>query len=1198
MRRKFSLYVPTLLLFRVTQVLWSLLLWLAAYSVSHAQAPPITPSGLNTQVSSPNTLPSGQTQYNITGGTRPSGGANLFHSFGDFNVPNNNLANFLNDSGLATSNILGRVTGGNLSNIFGTIQTTGFGGANLFLMNPAGFLFGSNATVNVGGMVAFTSADYMRLGDGKLFNAAPNPSADAVLSTAPVVAYGFLGSNPGAITVQGSQLTVTPGQSISLVGGDITIQSGALDNGTVRSPKLSAAGGQINLASVASPGEILTETLTQAPNINGQSFGTLGTIQVLEQSHIDASGNGGGTVLIRGGQFMLDNSTISANVTGPGPVINEVESIGGGIDIQVSGNAVIQNLGVLETNVANANPGVTYGGVHIKGDRIEILGTVTFEDAFGGTAGDIFSIFTGVHSNVGLGSTGGNSGHITLNANSILINNWAQVNTMTDGIGNAGNIILRANQNLDLPFGQISSGQSPLFEPPPVPRSGDAGSIELTSAQGNISLTKAVTITSQTIEGHGTVGTTTLNAPNGNILATDFTTIGPFIGIPTIRAGGSGGIVINANNLELANGSVITVTNLSNLPPGNITLNLSGSLTLRGGEFGGSSIQAAAQGPAPSAGLSVTAHDVFVTDAGSSLTTATVNSGVAGPLNISVVNLQLTNGGKISSASVQGIDPATGLPGGPPVTGDAGTVTIVGAGGHAQSVLIDGTDSGVFTNTVGTGTGGNINIFAESVTIQNGGTLSAATSGTVPDAGPGGAISVQANEVNLLTGGTMTAASSGAGASGEIVVQGLARPAQSILIDGSESGIFSDTSDTGAGGNISVNANSVTLQNSGTLSAVSAGTGPSATGGTITVNAEHLTLNSQAHINTDTNGIAPAGVVDINTGTLAINSGGQIRSSSGAETQQLRALALSPAPAQPLIGGTITVQGLAGTGSQADSVTIDGAGSGVFTESSGTRPGGDINILTSQSVAMTNGAHISSSSTGTGNAGNIQINAGNRFAMTNSSVTTEANQASGGAIKITTTPGGTVQLTDSTITASVLDGTGGGGSVDIDPQFVILQNSQILARAVEGPGGNISITTNLLLPDTTSIIDASSQFGQQGNIVIQSPVSPASGKLNPLGQKPLTATALVSQRCAALAKENASSFTVAGRDSLPAEPGGWVSSPLALSMAEFNESPATETALSSFSELEKGTPLLSLRKVAPAGFLTQNLGAASSDCQS
>src|SRR4029078_12553618 len=126
-------------------------------------ASPITSSGLNTQVSPPSTLPSGKVQYDITDGTRPGGGTNLFHSFGNFNVPNNNIANFLNNSSLPTSNILGRVTGGNISNIFGMIQTTGFGGANLFLMNQAGFLFVPNAKVNVGGMVTFTSADYIRL---------------------------------------------------------------------------------------------------------------------------------------------------------------------------------------------------------------------------------------------------------------------------------------------------------------------------------------------------------------------------------------------------------------------------------------------------------------------------------------------------------------------------------------------------------------------------------------------------------------------------------------------------------------------------------------------------------------------------------------------------------------------------------------------------------------------------------------------------------------------------------------------------------------------------------------------------------------------------------------------------------------------------------------------------------------------------
>ena len=280
-------------------------------------------------------------------------------------------------------------------------------------------------------------------------------------------------------------------------------------------------------------------------------------------------------------------------------------------------------------------------------------------------------------------------------------------------------------------------------------------------------------------------------------------------------------------------------------------------------------------------------------------------------------------------------------------------------------------------------------------------------------------------------------------------------------------------------------------------------------------------------------------------------------------------------------------------------MTIDGAGSGIFTQSTGNRPGGDINILANGSVTMTNGATISASSTGAGNAGNIQINAGNQFAMTNSSVTTEAHQASGGAIKITTTPSGTVQLTDSTISASVLDGTGGGGSVNIDPQFVILQNSQILANAVFGPGGNISITTNLLLPDTTSVISASSQFGQQGTISIQSPISPASGKIVPLGQKPLIATTLLSQRARHSPVGMSAASPSPARDSLPAEPGGWVSSPLALSMSESGTATLREAGLSTTpSEAAEGTPLLSLRKIAPPGFLTQSFAVDSSGCAS
>jgi hypothetical protein len=112
--------------------------------------------------------------------------------------------------------------------------------------------------------------------------------------------------------------------------------------------------------------------------------------------------------------------------------------------------------------------------------------------------------------------------------------------------------------------------------------------------------------------------------------------------------------------------------------------------------------------------------------------------------------------------------------------------------------------------------------------------------------------------------------------------------------------------------------------------------------------------------------------------------------------------------------------------------------------------------------------------------------------------------------------------------------------------------------------------------------------------VIQSPVSPASGKIIPLSQKPLIETSLMSQRCAASADGIYISFTVAGRDSLPAEPGGWVSSPLALPSAELVGGTVTEPdTRTSLSDPAGETPILSLRRIAPPGFLTQTFAAGS-----
>ena len=105
-------------------------------SVGYAQMTTnITSSGLGTAINGSTSAPCLGGTCTITGGDRRS--QNLFHSFGCFDIGAGNTANFSNNSGLTTSNIISRVTGGQTSSVFGTIQTTGFGTANLFLLNPA-----------------------------------------------------------------------------------------------------------------------------------------------------------------------------------------------------------------------------------------------------------------------------------------------------------------------------------------------------------------------------------------------------------------------------------------------------------------------------------------------------------------------------------------------------------------------------------------------------------------------------------------------------------------------------------------------------------------------------------------------------------------------------------------------------------------------------------------------------------------------------------------------------------------------------------------------------------------------------------------------------------------------------------------------------------------------------------------------------
>ena len=76
-------------------------------------------------------------------------------------------------------------------------------------------------------------------------------------------------------------------------------------------------------------------------------------------------------------------------------------------------------------------------------------------------------------------------------------------------------------------------------------------------------------------------------------------------------------------------------------------------------------------------------------------------------------------------------------------------------------------------------------------------------------------------------------------------------------------------------------------------------------------------------------------------------------------------------------GGSINIHGREGTGSHASSVLIDGAGSGIFTNTVGTGAAGNTNIFT-HLLTIQNGGTISAATSGTvssATGGTITVNA-------------------------------------------------------------------------------------------------------------------------------------------------------------------------------------------------------------------------------
>ncbi|NOS82222.1 MAG: filamentous hemagglutinin N-terminal domain-containing protein, partial [Nitrospira sp.] len=604
-----------------------------------------SPASLGTVIT-PGSAPTGLCTVNcvITGGTRA--GSNLFHSFGEFSVGPGDTATFRNDSGLATDNILGRVTGGIRSDIFGRIQTSDFGNANLFLINPAGFLFGPGATINVGGMVSFTSADYLKSADGARFNVDPSPIDNVLLSAEPVAAFGFLGSNPGAITVQGSQFVVTSEQSISLVGGNITIEADP-DSGTPS--YLSAPSGQINLVSVAADGEVSTTEFLPG---NGM---VMGNILLAQGATVDASGDPGGTVRIRSGQFEMDQAyifagssgdingattAVSVNATGDMLVKNQSSVDVTGFGAGRTGNIEIEARSLMLTDGSIiANQGI--GSAPAGNISLMIEQSLTLEgmDSFGngsllqtsnagsGTGGAITLTpqdtqtspnVTIADSGKILTQAGGQSaaGDITMQVANLTLRSGASIQTFGAADAPSGNIHVNATGDVSL----IGQGDFPTRVISLNSDAGGTGWIKIES--GTLSLTDKAQILSETASLPGSPPPTD---PKVLLTATDSVTV----------AGGSRIDLFNnessVGSLNVHAGITVTISDLGLLNTSTIGSGNAGAINLTAGQSvyltGGASITASSTGPGNAGDISINAGDQLILQNSSITTQANQASG-------------------------------------------------------------------------------------------------------------------------------------------------------------------------------------------------------------------------------------------------------------------------------------------------------------------------------------------------------------------------------------------------------------------------------------------------------------------------------------------------------------------------------------------------------------------------------------------
>jgi filamentous hemagglutinin family protein len=522
-----------------------------------AQIIPDGTLGAESSVIDPNLNVKGILSDQIEGGAIR--GKNLFHSFKEFNVREGQGAYFINPAGI--DRILSRVTGDSISQILGKLGV--LGNADLFLINPSGIVFGPNATLDLKGSFLATTANSLIFEDGTQFSATET-SVSPLLTVKIPTGLQFRGTG-GSILNQsqvrsqiGRGLQVQPGNTLALVGGNIT-----LEGGNIVAPRINievgsvAENSQVYLHKIDSGWALSYEDVQNFQDI-GLTPSTRSNNERSRLNTISPDGLGGGSIHLQGRRVIVTNGSQIAGV---------------GAEVTVSASETVLVSGAAPSGIpfpsAIASQSPLFGkesNVTIDAKKLVVQdgGRVTSETS-GFIVGDQLTttvvpggnLFVNASESVELNGkvnllTGlfsstqsfGAAGNIIINTPKLLARDGAMISAESSGVdsfgepietGAAGNININASESLELNNGSISTATSGL--------GGSAGNL--------------------------TIGTGRMNVSDGSKVSVSG------------KEGQAGNLKITANSLTLSRGSITAETGKSGIEGGaNITLQIRDLLSL------------------------------------------------------------------------------------------------------------------------------------------------------------------------------------------------------------------------------------------------------------------------------------------------------------------------------------------------------------------------------------------------------------------------------------------------------------------------------------------------------------------------------------------------------------------------------------------------------------------------------------------